>query len=86
MSATGYKKTLKKWAAARNGKVKIVTQKDAFPGLGDEERYTACVSCTLTGLCIYEEKLQDETEEECEQRAARRFLATFAGSPLGLVR
>jgi len=70
---------LQKWATARKTWATVVTEHD--PNVAG--RSQAIVSCGLLGMVFNYQKQENETVDECEERAATTFLEFIVKSPLG---
>jgi len=83
MSEVDYKTRLQKWAQRNKHQISIDTTVDNFPPVDSEHpRYSTCVRCAGINLCTVCASDADESVEQCEQKAARLFLNTYARSPL----
>jgi len=83
MSTVDYKKRLLEWAARNKHSVSIKTHTDTFPPVDPEHpRRITCIKCSAVNLCIQCNAEPGETREQCEQKAALRFLQTYGRSPL----
>ncbi len=70
---------LQKWATAKQTWATVETEYD--PDV--EGRSQAVLRCGLLGTVFYTQKKDEESVDECEERAALSFLETFINSPLG---
>ena len=83
VAGVDYKRKLQLWASRRNGVVSIATiSKKPSPNSNETKPFEFVeITCSFLAHKCRTEKLDNETYDAAEQRAARNFLRVYAAAP-----